>query len=62
MAQDKMQKLLAAYKKLNHAEKAVQFYQRKLQRLYQDLPEGRIIRQGSFFSLRGACGVVCLNV
>jgi len=42
--QDDIQKFLTAYKDLDRAEDTVQFYRRKLQRFYRDLPEDKTIR------------------
>ena len=39
LTQDEIQKFLAAYETLTRQEGTVQFYHRKLQRLYQELPE-----------------------
>lgn len=47
VTQDEIQKFLAAYEELDRREGTVQFYRRKLQRLYQDLPEDKIIRHGT---------------
>ena len=44
VSQEDIQKFLAAYEGLNRAEGTVQFYQRKLKRFYQDLPEDKMIR------------------
>ena len=47
MTQDEIQKFLAAYEELDRTKGTVQFYQRKLQRLYQDLPGDKTIRDGT---------------
>lgn len=39
-----IQGFLAAYGELDRAEGTIQFYQRKLQRFYQDLPEDKTVR------------------
>ena len=44
VSQEDIQGFLAAYENLDRAEGTVQFYQRKLRRFYQDLPEDKIIR------------------
>lgn len=44
VAQEDIQGFLAAYGELGRAEGTVQFYRRKLQRFYQDLPEDKVIR------------------
>ena len=44
VSQDDIQKFLTAYEDLDRAKGTVQFYQRKLRRFYQDLPEDKIIR------------------
>lgn len=44
VSQEDIQSFLAAYENLDRAEGTVQFYQRKLRRFYQDLPEDKIIR------------------
>lgn len=44
---DDIQGFLAAYEELDRAEGTLQFYQRKLRRLYQDLPEDKTIRHGT---------------
>ncbi len=44
MRQDDIQRFLTAYKDLDRAEDTVQFYRRKLQRFYRDLPEDKTIR------------------
>lgn len=45
VSQEDIQSFLAAYEGLDRAEGTVQFYQRKLRRFYQDLPEDKMIRQ-----------------
>lgn len=47
VTQDGIQAFLAAYEGLDRAEGTVQFYRRKLQRLYQDLPGDKTIRHGT---------------
>lgn len=44
VSQEDIQSFLAAYENLDRAEGTLQFYQRKLRRFYQDLPEDKIIR------------------
>lgn len=44
VSQEDIQNFLAAYENLDRAEGTLQFYQRKLRRFYQDLPEDKIIR------------------
>ena len=44
VSQEDIQNFLTAYENLDRAEGTVQFYQRKLRRFYQDLPEDKIIR------------------
>lgn len=44
VSQEDIQNFLAVYETLDRAEGTVQFYQRKLRRFYQDLPEDKIIR------------------
>lgn len=47
MTQDDIQRFLAVYESLDRAEGTIQFYRRKLQRFYQDLPADKIIRRGT---------------
>ena len=44
VSQEDIQKFLAAYEGLDRAEGTIQFYQRRLRRFYQDLPEDKTIR------------------
>ncbi len=44
ITRDEIQRFLADYERLDRSEGTVQFYQRKLRRLYQDLPEDKTIR------------------
>lgn len=47
MTQDEIQRFLADYEGMNRTKDTVQFYRRKLQRLYEDLPEDKTIRHGT---------------
>ena len=47
MTQEEIQKFLTAYEEMNRTKDTVQFYRRKLQRLYEDLPEDKTIRHGT---------------
>lgn len=47
VTQENIQSFLTAYEGLDRAEGTVQFYRRKLQRLYEDLPEDKTIRHGT---------------
>ena len=53
MTQDGIQRFLAAYQEMGRKEGTVQFYRRKLQRLYQDLPEDKTIRHGTLKQWQG---------
>ncbi len=44
VTQEDIQGFLTAYEELDRAEGTVRFYQRKLRRFYQDLPEDKVIR------------------
>lgn len=44
VSQEDIERFLTAYEELDRAEGTVQFYQRKLRRFYQDLPEDKVIR------------------
>lgn len=50
ITQEEIQKFLVDYEGLNRSKDTVQFYRRKLQRLYEDLPEDKIIRHGTLKS------------
>ena len=47
VSQEDIQSFLTAYEGLDRAEGTIQFYQRKLRRFYQDLPEDKTIRHGT---------------
>ena len=47
MTQEEIQKFLTDYEKTDCVKDTVQFYRRKLQRLYEDLPEDKTIRHGT---------------
>ena len=47
MTQEEIRKFLTAYEEMNRTKDTVQFYRRKLQRLYEDLPEDKTIRHGT---------------
>jgi len=47
VTQDEIEKFLAAYEGMNRTKETVQFYRRKLQRLYQNLPADKTIRHGT---------------
>ena len=44
---DDMEKFLSVYDELNRSKGTVQFYRRKLQRFYRDLPDDKTIRFGT---------------
>ena len=44
VTEEDLQRFCSAYEELNRSEGTIQFYQRKLRRLYQDLPEDKMIR------------------
>lgn len=44
VTQEDIQGFLTAYEELDRAEGTIRFYQRKLRRFYQDLPEDKVIR------------------
>ncbi len=47
ITEEGIQRFLADYEKTNRTKDTVQFYRRKLQRLYEDLPEDKTIRYGT---------------
>ena len=44
VTEEDLQRFCSAYEELNRSEGTIQFYQRKLRRFYQDLPEDKMIR------------------
>jgi len=47
VTREDIQSFLTTYESLNRSKGTLQFYRRKLRRLYQDLPEDKTIRQGT---------------
>ncbi len=47
MTQEDLQKFFEDFVDMNRSKKTIQFYQRKLRRFYEDLPEDKTVRHGT---------------
>ena len=47
VTREEIERFLTVYETLDRAEETLQFYRRKLQRFYEDLPEDKTIRHGT---------------